>query len=149
MYLLKVNNRNTITRCEIYSQLTRKTQNDVIYLVLMSLLLTLNIFTPYCTVSVVNFEHVIASWWVKVDIIKPFTSLMTLSSCSMWGYCFAAILGIAQLICFSSYNDLLRSGNVLQCFRENIRLSIDCSHIETSNCFTLQMNWLVSRCVFV
>ena len=38
-YLFKVNNRNTRTRCEIYSKLTIKT-----LAVLVSLLLTLNIF---------------------------------------------------------------------------------------------------------
>ena len=41
IYLLKVNNRNTRTRCEIYSELTIK---DTIGVVLVSLLLTLNIF---------------------------------------------------------------------------------------------------------
>ena len=47
MNLLKVNNRNTIKRCEICSKLTTTTkkthQNDVIDLVLVFLLLTLNI----------------------------------------------------------------------------------------------------------
>ena len=38
IYLLKVNNRNTRTRCEIFSKLTIKTK------ILVSLLLTLNIF---------------------------------------------------------------------------------------------------------
>ena len=41
IYLLKVNNRNTRTRCEICSELTIK---DTIGVVLVSLLLTLNIF---------------------------------------------------------------------------------------------------------
>ena len=40
-YLFKVNNRNTTRRCEIYSKLTTKMTIDV---VLVSLLLTLNIF---------------------------------------------------------------------------------------------------------
>ena len=42
--MLKVNNRNTRTRCEISSKLTIKHQNVIIYVVLVSLLLTLNIF---------------------------------------------------------------------------------------------------------
>ena len=42
MYLLKVNNRNTRLRCEICSELTN--------------------FTPYSSVSIVNFEHVNADW---------------------------------------------------------------------------------------
>ena len=40
--LLKVNNRNTITRCEICSELTIK--------------------KSIAHVSIVNFEHVIAGW---------------------------------------------------------------------------------------
>ena len=42
IYLLKVNNRSTRTRCKICSKLTH--QNGVNSVVLMSLLLTLNIF---------------------------------------------------------------------------------------------------------
>ena len=42
-YMLKVNYRNTWTRCEVCSGLTIKHQNDVIDVVLVSLLLTLNI----------------------------------------------------------------------------------------------------------
>ena len=42
IYLLKVNNRNTRWRCEIYSNLTY--------------------FTPCSSVSIVNFEHVDADW---------------------------------------------------------------------------------------
>ena len=35
--------------------------------VLVSLLLTLNIFQPCSSVSIVNFEHVIAGWeWKKI-----------------------------------------------------------------------------------
>ena len=45
IYLLKVSNKNTRKRCEIWSKLTIKTY-----------------FTPYSTVSIVNFEHVIAGW---------------------------------------------------------------------------------------
>ena len=44
IYMFKVNNRNTNTRCEMCSQLTIKHQNDVIGVALVSLLLTLNIF---------------------------------------------------------------------------------------------------------
>ena len=50
IYLLKVNNRNTRTRCEIGS------------VILVSSLLTLNYFTPCSSASIVNFEHVIAGW---------------------------------------------------------------------------------------
>ena len=47
-YIFKVSNRNTRTRCDIYSKLTIKTperhQNDTIGVALVSLVLTLNIF---------------------------------------------------------------------------------------------------------
>ena len=64
----KFNNRNTKTRCEIYSKLTIKTPERH----QTFLLLTLNMklpsrlafsrwcFTFYSSVSIVNFEHVIA-----------------------------------------------------------------------------------------
>ena len=44
IYLLKVNNGNTRTRCEICSHLTIRHQNDANSVLLVSLLLTLNIF---------------------------------------------------------------------------------------------------------
>ena len=44
IYLLRVNNRNTKTMCEICSKLTLRHQNDAIAVVMMSLVLTLNIF---------------------------------------------------------------------------------------------------------
>ena len=44
IYLLRVNNRNTEAKCEICSKLTRKTEKDDIGVVLVSVLLTLNIF---------------------------------------------------------------------------------------------------------
>ena len=44
IYLVKANNRNTKTKCEICSKLTIKIQNDAIGFVLVSLLLTLNVF---------------------------------------------------------------------------------------------------------
>ena len=37
IYLLTVNNRNTRKRCEIFSKLTKKTPEDVIGVVLVSL----------------------------------------------------------------------------------------------------------------
>ena len=88
IYLLKVNNKNTRTRCEICSKLTIKTPERrhwcrsgvfiVIFehirlLVLVFLLLTLGVvlvsllllwtyFTLCFDVSITNFEHVIAGW---------------------------------------------------------------------------------------
>ena len=37
-------------------------QGDINDVVLMFLLLTLNVFTPFSSVSIVNFEHVNVSW---------------------------------------------------------------------------------------
>ena len=72
IYLLKVNNRNTRTRCKICSNLILKTPER-------RLLLTLNIFYTCFSVSIVNFEHVIAGWVLIIlkselflDISKPF-----------------------------------------------------------------------------
>ena len=42
IYLLKVNDRNTRTRCEIFSKLTIKTYEQISHLDLVFLLLTFN-----------------------------------------------------------------------------------------------------------
>ena len=47
IYLWEVNIRNTRVRCEICSKLTIKHQNDVIYVALVFLLITLNIFHTF------------------------------------------------------------------------------------------------------
>ena len=59
IYLIKVNNRNTRIRCEICSSLTIKIPEWRHW---RRSLLTLNIFTPCYSVSIVNFEHVNAAW---------------------------------------------------------------------------------------
>ena len=43
---------------ETCSKLTTETPNDVIDVILVSLLLTLNILTPFSTVSIAEFEQV-------------------------------------------------------------------------------------------
>ena len=48
IYLLKVNNGNSITECEICSKLTIKTPEHVIDVVVVALLLTLNRDSTYC-----------------------------------------------------------------------------------------------------
>ena len=69
IYLLKVNNRNTRTRCEICSKLTTKTPDVVLIvftvifehispLVLVFLLLTLNMYLPAGKIcSMTNFQQ--------------------------------------------------------------------------------------------
>ena len=47
IYLFKINNRNTTKRCKIYLKLIIKTTNNVNDVVLVSLLLTLNIFQTF------------------------------------------------------------------------------------------------------
>ena len=69
-YLFKVNNRNTTTRCEICSKLTIKKpeRRHSVNVILVSLLLTLNIFntlTPCSSVSIVKFEQVNTTGFVK------------------------------------------------------------------------------------
>ena len=77
IYPFKVNNRNTRTRCEICSKLliniserrlwnmfkvNNKDTRTTPGIILVSLLLTLNIFSPCSSVSIVNFKHVTAGW---------------------------------------------------------------------------------------
>ena len=69
IYLPKVNNRNTRTRCEICWKLTIKTterpqcRRSGIFIVNFE-----HIFTPCSSVSIVDFEHVIAGWaWSKMN----------------------------------------------------------------------------------
>ena len=64
IFLFKVNNRNTRKRCEICSKLTIKTpeRRDVTGVVLVFLLLTLNIFHTFSSVSIVDFKKVNISW---------------------------------------------------------------------------------------
>ena len=54
IYLLKVNNRNTRTRCEICSKLTINTPERRHW--------RRTYFTPCSSVSIVNFEQVNAGW---------------------------------------------------------------------------------------
>ena len=72
IYLLKVNSRNTRTRCEICSKLTIKTSD------LVSLFLTLNILiTPCSSISTVNFEQEDASWgFCKLVLREIFLHLL-------------------------------------------------------------------------
>ena len=58
IYLLKVNNRNTRTRCEICSKITIVTY-----------------FTPCSSASIVNFEHVIAGRGVLLECCTKFLRL--------------------------------------------------------------------------
>ena len=75
IYLLKVNNGNTRTRCEIFSKLMIKTpERHAIGIVLVFLLLTLKAyFIPCSNVSVVSFEHAIAEW-NDIEYVSVFTS---------------------------------------------------------------------------
>ena len=56
-YLFKVNNRNAKVMCKIPSKVTKQTlQNDVNDEVLVSLLLNMNRFYIFLSVSIVKFE---------------------------------------------------------------------------------------------
>ena len=65
IYLLKVSNRNTITRCEI--------RRSGIFIVNFE-----HIFTLCSSVSIVNFEHVIAGW------VKKWTFLLLIYHCNVY-----------------------------------------------------------------
>ena len=59
IYLLKVSNRNTKTRCEMCSKLTIKTpelRNGVLIIQFWTY------FAPCSSVSIVHFEHAIDGW---------------------------------------------------------------------------------------
>ena len=67
--LFKFNNRNTRKRCEICSMLSIKTAEQCYWLVLVFLLLTLNIFHTFSSISIVEVEQVNMSWVFETKII--------------------------------------------------------------------------------
>ena len=72
VYLFKVNNRNTRVRCKMCSKLTKKYQDNVIDIALVSLLLDLNVLTPFSSVCNVGFEHLIVCWVHQVPVKSIF-----------------------------------------------------------------------------
>ena len=62
IYLFKVNNENTRANSEICSKLTKRDQNNVNKVILVSLLLTSNIFKHCSNTSTVDFEQVNAGY---------------------------------------------------------------------------------------
>ena len=67
--MFKVINKNIRARCEICSKVPIKTPEQPVGDVLVSLLLTLNIFHTFSSVSIVNFEQINSSW-VGVIVVK-------------------------------------------------------------------------------
>ena len=72
IYLFKVNNRNTRKRHEISSKLTIRKPEQRQWRLLIFLLLTLNIFTTFSSVSIIDFEQVNVSWIITNFIIKVY-----------------------------------------------------------------------------
>ena len=77
VYLLKVNIRNTRTRCEI-SQTQTGTGVVLIFLLFLFSYSRCSYFSPCSSVSIVNFEHLIAGWaseWLGIspDILALLT----------------------------------------------------------------------------
>ena len=68
-YMFKVNNRNTRTRCEIYSKLTIKIPERSII-----------------NFAIVNFEHVMTGWEGVTKIVQA------CESCCMPGFCASIVL---------------------------------------------------------
>ena len=66
-HLRKISSRNTRKTFKICSKLTIKTQSDVIDVVLVLLLLTLNLFQTFFSVSFVDFEQVNVSWFEDAE----------------------------------------------------------------------------------
>ena len=69
IYKFKVNNRNTRTRCEICSKLTKKTPEQRHWCHSGVFVNSEHISTPCSSVSTVNFEHVIVGWVEFNEII--------------------------------------------------------------------------------
>ena len=68
--LLKVNSRNTRTKCEICSKLTIKTPERCYWCRSDIFIVNFEHFTPCSSVSIVNIEHVIAGWQCAFKILR-------------------------------------------------------------------------------
>ena len=86
IYLLKVNNKNTRTRCKICSKLTimtperRKWRCFGVFIVKLW-----TYFTPCSCVSIVIFEHVIAGWVQFPCLIYPvFIRISHITNWNQW-----------------------------------------------------------------
>ena len=66
IYLSKVSNRNTRKRCS--NKVNSRHQNNVNDVVMMSILLTLNIFTAFYSVSNFNLEQAKVCWDISMDL---------------------------------------------------------------------------------
>ena len=55
--MFKVNSKDSITTSELFAKIVNG--------ILVSLLLTWNLFTPFCNVSIVDFKQVIVCWYVN------------------------------------------------------------------------------------
>ena len=66
----------TRSRCEICSKLAIKIPERCHWPRSVSLLLTLNYFTPCSSVSIVNFEHIITSWDAYLDHKTEFSEYL-------------------------------------------------------------------------
>ena len=111
IYLLKVNNRNTRTRCEICSTLTVKTperrQSHFIFWFLYCERWTY--LTPCSSVSVVNFEYAIAGWKVISDQL---TGLFPRAWTPITWFCGRSHLHEEQLLSFAPVEkDITKSLN--------------------------------------
>ena len=98
IYLLKVNNRNTRTRCEICSKLTIKTPERRQLRRSSVFIVNFEHISHLASVSIVNFEHVIADWepisrqsflsrsfkFLRTHILKNICKRLFLPACSSW-----------------------------------------------------------------
>ena len=74
VYLFKVNNRNSRTRCKICSKLTTKAPERRYWCEIY--------FTPRSSVFIVNFEYVIAGWVGFTYQDKQFNAIIAIARSS-------------------------------------------------------------------
>ena len=119
-YPVKVYSRNTGTRWEVCPKLTIKTLEKGHWD--RSLLLTLNFFIPYSSVSIVDFEQVIAGW-VNTNSFCNAPLLYTCSTCIfvytllVYGYMVLFLISVTCKVRRLLEGMLLLEGGV--CFDED------------------------------
>ena len=134
IYLFKVSNRNTRTRCEICSKLTIKTPMYNKGTSVFWCLDWLWTYFPLCfSVSVVSFEHVIAGWehtskvsryhgtiwkFVKILAVRNIWKLFEYNRKAFWMTCHPLVPFIYSLESLTCCSRLFCMGMVVKFHRE-------------------------------
>ena len=80
-YMFKVNNRNTRTRCETCSMLTLQTPKRQLASLWCLYCWLWTYFTPWSSISIVNFEHESAGWVRSTSVQNIATSMASIVKC--------------------------------------------------------------------